>query len=204
MGNIVGKVTDALGLTDFKGQKKAEQRASAQQAKALEMSEEQVAFQREQYADWLNIYGDVQENLGKFYKELGEDNLMALGLENQQREFQAMQTKVKEDFARRGINADSEIVAGANRNLGFQNASARARIRTEAPFKAAEEKMKFLGIGLNQGQAMLGNINAAYNTGVSASASLAGMNTQLGYGLGAQNRDFMQTVVGLATGQTLT
>ena len=71
MGKLVSGVTDALGLTNTKGEKRAAQAAATANANALAMSKDQIelakqelAFQKEQYADWTNIYGDMQANLG--------------------------------------------------------------------------------------------------------------------------------------------
>ena len=80
VGGLVGGVTDAVGLTNHKGQKQAQQTAdkmadsslAATQAN-IEMQREQLQFMKDQYADWQDVYGDMQKNLGDYYKKMTTD-----------------------------------------------------------------------------------------------------------------------------------
>lgn len=186
MGNFIGGVTDAIGLTDHAGEKRAQAAATEATKGATEMSKESIAFakeqldfQKQQYADWDNVYGDIQENLGKYYKDLTPDKLVSLGLENQQKQFQQVQDSIKRDFAQRGLtNAGQEIALTAGNAV--QNATAKAAIRTNADAMVNEEKMKFLGLGLGQGTQMLGtisnsasNVTGAYASGVNSRTNIA-------------------------------
>lgn len=213
MGGIVGGVTDAIGLTDHKGEKRAAKAAAQANAQSLAMSKEQVAFmkeqlqfQKDQYTDWKNIYGDVQTNLGNYYKNLGEEKIVTLGLQNQQMGYQAAVKEIERDFAQRGLTGSGAEMA-VKSNATFQNAEARAKIRTEAPQKVAEQKMQFLGVGLGQGTQMLGvvanaasGVNQAYSTGVNARTSMAqsylGQQTQLS----TNNTDAMGQIIGAGMG----
>lgn len=198
MGDFIGGITDAVGLTNHKGEKKAAQQAAAANANALAMSKEQIelakqelAFQKEQYADWTNIYGDIQANLGDYYKNLDPDKLVSLGLENQQREFQAVRTAVQQDFAQRGLSGSGQELAINNANA-MTNATRRAAIRSSGDQLVNDQAMQFLGIGLGQGTAMLGavgaasaNANNAYSTGVSSQTNIGNsyLNQSTNYGL---------------------
>lgn len=173
MGKIFGKVTDAVGLTDYAGQEKAAKAAGASSAAALALTKEQIAFQKEQYADWKAVYGDLQKNLGEYYKKLTPEKVTALGLENQQKEFQAAMEQVDANFARRGISQDSGIVQATRAKATFQNAEARATIRTNAEQKVQDAKLGFLGVGLGQGTQMLGIVGNAYNTGINSQTGIA-------------------------------
>lgn len=176
---IFGSITDALGLTDYKGEKVAREQAAATSKQSLEFSKESIAlakenidFQKQQYQDFQNVYGDLQTNLGNYYRNLTPDKLIALGLENQQKEYQAVDASIRRDFAQRGLDT-SGIEAATTSDLAFKNASVRAAIRTNAPQTVAEEKLKFLGIGLGQGAALLGNIGTAASTAVGAGSNAA-------------------------------
>ena len=199
--SFVGDITDALGLTDHEGEEKAAKNAAMQSERSYALTKEQIAFQREQYQDWKNIYGDIQENLGKYYNDLGADNIMALGLENQQREYQAVKKEIDRDFIQRGIDPNSPLATATAANLGFQNAEARAKIRTEAPAAAAKEKLGFLGVGLGQGTAMLGMLNNAYQSGAGNAAGLTNSYLNQQTQLSVQNSNTMNDLVGYATGR---
>lgn len=174
MGKLVGGITDAIGLTDNKGQEKAAKNAAEASAQSLALSKEAIEFQKEQYADWKAIYGDIQENLGDYYKNLTPDRIVSLGLENQQREYQLARIEIDKEFARRGIDPSSGLALNTGANLNFQNAEARAKIRSSGETAVAEEKLRFLGVGLGQGTAMLGNIAGVTTNAAGTQASLAG------------------------------
>lgn len=213
MGGIIGSITDAVGLTDHKGEKKAAEAAERAGERANELSsesiafaKEQVAFQRDQYADWKNIYGDVQANLGDYYKNLTPDKLVALGLENQQREFQQIEDSLQRDFVQRGIG-DSGLERSLESNIKVQNATARAKIRSSGEELANAEKLKFLGIGLGQGQGLLANIgNAASNTtnafstGVNSSTTISGNFLNASTQRAIQNQQATNDLFGTAAG----
>lgn len=209
MGSIVGGITDAVGLTNHKGEKQAAQQAATANAQAYAMSQEQIAlakeelqFQKDQYADWKNVYGSIQDNLGAYYKNLTPEKLVALGLEKQQQEFQQVQKSIKRDFAQRGISeSGAEIITEAQNKV--QNATARAAIRASGDTMAAEEKMKFLGIGLGQGTQMLGiignsasNVTSAYASGINSRTQIAGGYLNRSTQLGVANMGAMSDLVG--------
>lgn len=213
MGGIVGGITDAIGLTNHKGEKQAAAAAAEANAAGIAMSKEQIelakeqlTFSREQYQDWKNIYGDIQKNLGDYYNSLDPDKLVALGLENQQREFQVVDKALKRDFAQRGLtNSGAEITQSAISSV--QNATARAAIRTNANELVAQQKLGFLGVGLNQGTAMLGNTTNAASNVTSAFSSAVNSrnqatNSYLGRAnaLGVQNLQNMNDVMGTVAG----
>ena len=196
MGGIIGGITDAIGLTNHKGEKQAANAAAEASAQSYAMSQEQIAlakdqlqFQKDQYGDWLNIYGDIQTNLGNYYKDLDPNKLVSLGLEKQQREFQQVQTAIQRDMAQRGMtNSGQDMVISAQNKVS--NATARAAIRAGGDAAVAEQKMQFLGLGLNQGTQMLGiignsaaNVTNAYSSAVNSRTNIAnsylGRSTQL-------------------------
>lgn len=209
MGKIIGKVTDAVGLTDYAGEEaaaKAAGFANAQQyaltKESIELQKETLQFQKDQYADWKAIYGDIQENLGDYYKNLTGEKLTALGLENQQKEFQAAVKLIEQEAAQKGIS-NSGLEFAAKSNATFQNAEARARIRTNADKAVADEQLGFLGVGLGQGTGLLsninvasGNVNSAYSTGINAYGNTANNYLAQQTQLSSNNTDTIGTLFG--------
>ena len=209
MGDVIGGITDAVGLTNRKGEKKAAQAAAdankaavAMSKEQIDFSKEQLEFQKEQYADWEAVYGSLQQNLGDYYNSLDADELVTLGLENQQKECQAVETSIRRDAAQRGLkNSGLEYYEVNKAKVG--NAIARASIRTSGDKMVAEEKLKFLGVGLGQGTALLGNVGSSANTVTSAYNS--GINSRNNFGnsyinqstqLGVQNMNSMGDLIG--------
>lgn len=198
MGKIVSGITDAVGLTNTKGEKQAAKAAAQANANAYAMSQEQIElakqqldFQKEQYADWNNIYGDIQANLGDYYKSIDPDKLVTMGLEKQQQEFQQVRASIQRDFAQRGLSNSGQEIATTNTNM-MQNATTRAAIRANGDQAANEQAMQFLGLGLGQGTQMLGiignaagNANNAYSTGVQSQTSIGNsyLNRSTNYGM---------------------
>lgn len=182
MGKIFSTVTDAIGLTDTKAERNAAQSAARAADNANALAADNIEFQKEQYNDWKAIYGDIQTNLGEYYKTLGPEKVAALGLTAQQQEYQVAIAEIKRTNAQRGLS-DSVYEKSALDTMTMQNATARATIRASAENTANQEKTKFLGLGLGQGESMLGNIGNATNTGVNAfsnqSNTLMGRSNQL-------------------------
>lgn len=196
---MVGSITDAVGLTDNAGKRAATKAANVAADRAYAQSEEQIQFAREQYADWKSIYGDIQTNLGEFYKQYGEDKIMSLGLNAQQKEYQVAKAEVQKNLAQRGLK-NSGIEADILATGEFNNANARANIRATAKDQAAERKLAFLGIGLGQGANFLGGVNSAYSTGVSSATNLSSVNRNAATQLSIANMQSMSDLIGTAAG----
>jgi hypothetical protein len=193
--NPIKSATDAIGLTDHKGAEEArEQSARAQQA-SLDMTEEQLAFQREQYDDWKAIYGDLQENLGNYYNSLDPKDYEARGLQAVQQEYQAAKTTLDRSLAQRGISS-SGLQAAADTSFSQQLASARADVRLKAPDTVAREQMKFLGLGLGQGTEMLGINAGVANQGAANLIGYANSQTSAGTDMSQSNMNAMGTLWG--------
>ncbi len=166
MGGIVGKVTDAIGLTDYGGAEDRANQAAQQQAQAAQQSlavarenidfqREQLEWQKAQYNDWKSVYGDLSSNLGEYYNQLSGETIAAQQLSATAQEFARAQEDVQRQLAQRGMS-DSGTAAAATTALATQEAATRANIRATADQQAAQQKAGFLGIGLGQGTQMLG------------------------------------------------
>lgn len=180
MGGIVTTVTDALGLTDTEGAEDAQRAANASSKEAVALARENLEFQKEKYADWESVYGPIQENLGKYFSDLGSENVVALGLREQQIAHQRSSQQIKQNLARRGLG-DSGFEAYVESSAELANEQKRAEIRATADQSVAQQQMGFLGLGLGQGTQMLGLANSASGLAVNALGQQAGIhNNQFG------------------------
>lgn len=193
MSNVIGGFTDMVGLTDNKGAAKAAKASAAAQQASVDMTEEQLAFQREQYDDWKNVYGDLQENLGNYYNNLDPKDYEARGLQAVQQEFQAAKSNVDRTLAQRGISS-SGIQAATDVSFAQQLASTRAGVRLSAPETVAKEQQGFLGIGLGQGTQMLG---------IQANVASSGASNLTGYANSQSNNALTQSLANQNTMGTL-
>ena len=216
-GGLIGKATDFVGITNHKGQKADERRAdnladssmAATQAN-IEMQREQLQFMKDQYADWQDIYGDVQKNLGEYYKNMTTDteisNIntnLSFSLQALAMEYGAADKQIKRQMMQAGLSG-SGVEAAANTQTTNVYASDRAKARAQAnleisnaPDTVAQKQMGFLGVGLGQGQALLGNMTAqagnagnAYNAAASTGVNLSGNYMQRGWGREQSNISF--------------
>lgn len=112
----------------------------------------ELAFNQERYDDWKEVYGDLQSNLSDYYNNLSPDFYETQGLEAFNKEFELTQTRLQESLSQRGIT-DSGISAQLEQQGEIGAAEQRAKIRATAPAMAAEEKTRFLQIGLGQNPA---------------------------------------------------
>lgn len=213
MGSIFGGITDAIGLTDHAGERKAAAAANANAAAANAMSAEQIQlakdqleFTKDQYQDWKNIYGDIQTNLGNYYKSLTPDKLVTLGLQNQQQQYQQVEAAIAKDFAQRGLK-DSGQETTASTISKVQNAIAKATIRTGGAQAVADEQLKFLGVGLNQGTQLLGvvgnsaqNVTNAFTAGINSRTNIANSYINSSASRANANVNAVGSVIGSATG----
>jgi len=182
MGGIVGGITDAIGLTDYKGQEEAARNAADAQRAAtaagqeiagenLEIQKRQLEWQKEQYNDWKKVFGDLSENMGSYYKNLSVATQVPKQLANVAIEKQNAIKNISQQLAQRGLSA-SGVQAAAMTGLEAQTAMKRADIRNTAQDQIMAQKTGFLSLGLNQGTGyagvvaqQAGNINSASNIG---------------------------------------
>lgn len=128
------------------------QKNSADKAtkQASQASAEQLAFEREQYDDWQEIYGPLQENLADYYTNLTPEFYEAVGLQNYQQELQNAQSTIRERIAQSGLTNRSGVEQSLLAQSEIEAAESRASIRSEAERQTAEDKTRFLQIGLGQ------------------------------------------------------
>ena len=128
-----------------KSASKATKAAAQSEAAALE-------FEQQRYDDWKEVYGPIQTNLANYYSNLTPEYYETIGLETFEQESQVAMQRLDESLAQRGIT-DSGISASLQLQNELEGAEGRAAIRRDAPRMAAEDKTRFLQIGLGQNPA---------------------------------------------------
>lgn len=178
-----------------KASSKANKLAASQAEAAAQAAREALNFQKEQYADWKEVYGDLQANLGEYYKSLTPERTIAMGLQNVQKEYQAAVKSISETVAQKGLTG-SGLETSALIGARLDNAKQRATVRTMAPLQVAQEKAGFLSIGLGQGNQMLSNIASISNNSVSSKTHLSGNYLDSSTKYGMQSLDTMSSIGG--------
>ena len=176
--------------------------ANALNAEQIDLAKEQLKYSKDLYANWQAVYGDIQDNLGEYYKNLSVDKVTTLGLQNQQLEFQKAVKLLEKEAAKKGIS-DSGIEFTAKTNAAFQNAEAKAKIRTFAPEVVAQAQQGFLTLGLGSQPALLGNVSNAnavlsnsFASGISANSGVAQSYINQQTTLAEQQNSFAQDIGG--------
>lgn len=156
---------------------KASNSADAATAASSKASADQLAFNQQQYDDWKSVFGDVQANLAGYYKALTPDTLVASGVQQINQEYANANQQITQTLAQRGISS-SGLEAQAMTDLATKQAQDTATLKTQAPQLVANEKMKFLSLGLNQGANAVAGMNNAYGTQATLAANQANMYNQ--------------------------
>jgi hypothetical protein len=95
-----------------------------------------------EFTRWNQIYGPIQDNLAHFYQQLTPESLIATGLDTSQQAFQTSLKTIQRNFAQRGLDTGAEALLDQQATLS--NATERAKLRYEAPFKVADAQQSFL------------------------------------------------------------
>jgi len=146
-------VTGVIAGTSLISGGMASSSASSASKRAAQASAESLAFEKERYDDWLEVYGPMQTNLAEYYGSLTPEYYETMGLEAFEQEQQTAMTRIDESLAQRGIDPSSGISASLHAQSELEGAEGRAEIRRDAPRMAAEDKSRFLQIGLGQNPA---------------------------------------------------
>ena len=154
---ITGTVAAITGATSLfgsissnKAASKATDASSAANAAALD-------FQKQQYQDWQDTFGPIQDNLSKYYQNISPDYFEATGLTNFMTERAAQIKQLDTTLAQRGLS-NSGLAATMKRETAINTAEQRATIRTNASTQAAAAQSNFLQIGVSTNpSAALGN-----------------------------------------------
>lgn len=109
-----------------------------------------INLEQERYDIWADTYGSIEDNLSEYYNSITPAYYASVGLEQFKKEFERTTTTIKENFARKGINPRSGVINSVLAQAEISAAETRAGIRRDAGTKAAEEKSKFLELGIQR------------------------------------------------------
>lgn len=134
------------------GANSARKDAKNAQKQASAADQEALKFAREQYGDWKNIFGPIQQNLSSYYQNLTPGRIEAQGREAIELERDDWITRLDETFQQRGLG-DSAMEAFATADVEKNVALKKAEVRAIAPEKVAQQQLGFLTLGYNQNPA---------------------------------------------------
>src|SRR5574343_225845 len=97
----------------------------------------------ERYAKLESIFGPIEENLGNFYNSLTPETFIAAGIHEVNESFTQARQTFNTALAQKKLSKSGMAVAGM-KDIAMEEAKAKAGIRREAPFKVAEAKQSFL------------------------------------------------------------
>jgi len=147
-GAIIGGAAIGLvgAIITSKGAKKSAEEAAEI---ATDAEDARLDFEREQWQEWRDTYGPIEDSLAAYYETLTPSFRATQGLEAHEKEMNRARQNLSENLAQRGI-ATSGIAAQVETELAVSSAEERARIRAAAPLEVAKEKLGFLQVGLGQ------------------------------------------------------
>lgn len=119
---------------------------------AKNAAQSELAFAQQQYDDWLEVFGPIQDNLADYYNNLTPDYIASTGLQNVERERASALDRVNQSLAQRGL-LGSGLEAAAIVDIELETAEQKAQVRSEAPMLAAQQKLGFLTLGYGQNPA---------------------------------------------------
>jgi hypothetical protein len=195
VGGIKG-VTDLVGLTDYEREKELEKQAKDMADKSIALAERTFQFNVDLLNKWNDVYGDVQDNVADFYKNLGPEKIESFGLQAQEKAFTVSKDRISKIYKQRGLSG-SGLETSALTDLEVQRAVQRSEIRATAPEKAVRAKQSFLAGGLQEKQTLESLITSA-GTG---SANIAGQSasnlTQQQIAQQQSNQQMLSDILGL-------
>ena len=165
-------------------------------AAASEAADEQLAFQKDQYQDWQDVYGPVQDNLAEFYQSYDAEAVTSLGLQNIEKEYNMSKDTLVKEMAQRGLDTSGLTAAGLTQLAGAK-ASEKAAVRSSAPLKAAQAQQSFLGMGLGLESSLQQGISSAYQSQSTLQSAAA---AQYGSQAAAASQGVSSAISGVGTG----
>lgn len=167
--------TGAIVATSVIGAQQANRSANKANKAASAAEQAQLDFAKQQYEDWKNIYGPIQNNLAAYYNNLTPDRIEAQGKQAIELQRDQWMSRIEEDMAARGLT-DSALAGSAVMSMERDVAKAKAQVAATAPEQAAAQKLNFLQIGY--GQNPMGNVQNVLNQQAATKRELATMQQQ--------------------------
>jgi len=148
----------AGAVTSHKASKAQKEALNAQK----DASAAQLAFAQQQYEDWQSIFGPIEQHLSHYYNTLHPDTIEALGISKIEKAYNEGLKQLDRQIAQRGLS-NSGVEAQGLTQLDQAKAADKATLRMQAPQIVANEKMKFLGLGLGNQNALSANVLNSYS-----------------------------------------
>lgn len=140
---------------------------------AAKSASNELEFNQQQYDDWQNVYGPIQDNLSDYYSTLTPDYYATMGLEAFEKERSQAEQDLQSNLAQRGISPSSGLAMQLETNLDTQAAEKRADIRRAAPAMVAQDQQNFLAIGMGRNPAANVSNTLANQSNVAANTANA-------------------------------
>lgn len=165
---VIGAGTSYMSA---KSSSKSSAAATESAAKSAQMQNDaslaQLEFQKQQYADWENIFGPIQENLSSYYKSMKPDTLSAIGIQNLEQSYNQSKKALDTGLAQRGLTGSGQQAAALTQ-LETSRMLGKAEIRTNAPQQVAQQQLGFLSAGLGLQSNLQQGISGAYTNQMNA------------------------------------
>jgi hypothetical protein len=165
--------SSSLGFRDYGAQKSTEADYKKQQKISKAYTDAEIKDLNNQYSAWKDIYGDTQEDLATYFKNISGNTLANAQIEEIQKQSQLAQEQIDTELAQRGIQG-SGLEASLTRQNIFGTAMEKAKVRSQADEIAAQQKMSFLQMGLPREAQIQDAKTRARLTGAQTAAGLAG------------------------------
>lgn len=143
-GVVAGTSLLGAGLSANSANKASKAASSAEAAS--------LGFAKQQYDDWLKIFGPIQTNLSNYYNTLSPSRIEAQGKEAIELERTEWISRIEENFAARGLTG-SAMEGSALADVERQTAIGKANVAATAEDVAAQKKLGFLTLGYGQNPA---------------------------------------------------
>jgi hypothetical protein len=190
---IIGSAIVGAGASAVSANKQSKAAESAAD-KAAAANDAALQFQIEQYNDWKNIFGDVQETLSGYYNTLSPSTYAAMNIQNIETEYNQANQQMLQQLSQRGL-ANSGAAAQGIVDLQNSRALAEAQARTNATDVVKNQQTQFLGLGMGQDVQLANNISSLYGNQANmynqqsnmyannAAQSYAGIGQSIGQGI---------------------
>ncbi len=147
---VAGTVVSAYGTYQATEQAKKDREMMSDAMDAQnQIARERLTWEKGQYeeqkARWMDVYGDIEEDLSAFYEGLSEEDMVATGLNEQRVAYKQTQQRLQRSVAQRNI--DSPATEMMEQSLALSEAEGRAQTRFQAPLALAGAKQGFLAGG---------------------------------------------------------
>ena len=160
---ITAGVTAAGAMASYSGAKTAAKAQDRATQAASKSAKDQLEFNKQQYEDWQRVFGPVEQNLASFYNELNIPDYTAQLNTQAEAAYKAAQNRLERNLDSRGLY-NSGIKVRAEKDLANNLAQVKAANQSQARDIVENKKLRFLGLGLNNQGALIGNINRSYGS----------------------------------------